>query len=255
MSVSLWLTYFDLNAIAPRGIPWGLGADLPADEARLIVPSLQEFQIGESSEGARLQAAAAVWAARHDEEDLPRVMSLFIGEEQRHAAELERFLSLNGYAAISHSAGDAAFRALRHLTGGLEVSLSVLMTAEVIGYVYYGALRSATSSALLRSLSDTFVRDEAAHLLFHFEQLARMRRGRSRLGMAVTRALSRGLMAGTCCLAWMRHRRVLQRGGLTFGTFAARSFDRLSLAMRAPRHRPRPAARLPRHATHDAGVS
>ena len=64
MNTQHWLTYFDLNAIAPRKIPWDLGADLPDEETRFIVPSIQEFQTGESSDGDRLRAAAAAWAAR-----------------------------------------------------------------------------------------------------------------------------------------------------------------------------------------------
>ncbi len=195
-----------------------------------VVPSLQEFQIGKCSDGAHLRAAAAAWVTRHDDEDLTRAMDLFIAEEQRHAAELARFLSLNGHGVRATSAGDSAFRLLRHLTGGFEVSQSVLLTAEIIGYGYYGALRAGTRSALLRATCNTFLRDEALHLIFHFERLARMHRGRSHLGMWITRAISRLLMGGACGVVWARHRRVLQLGWPTFGSFAARCLSRLALA-------------------------
>lgn len=234
MSTQLWLTYFSLNAVGPRDIPWGAGPDLPAGEAPLIVPSVQEFQIGESSSGDRLRRAAAAWAARHQDEDLGRVIDLLIAEEQRHAAELARFLRLNGHPTRSRTGGDAVFRVLRHLTGRLEVSLTVLMTAEIIGYVYYGALRNATSSALLRSLCGTFLRDEAAHLLFHADQLARMRRGRPRTGIWLTHLVVHGLMGGACAVVWARHRAVLRRGGLTFMTFLAGCRRRLVVATRTP---------------------
>jgi hypothetical protein len=236
MYTQLWLTYFTLNALALRRIPWDLGADLPAEEIRFIVPSIQEFQAGESSDGNRLRAAAAVWAVRHADADFPRVVDLFIAEEQRHAAELARYLVLNGHPVRARTAGDSAFRFLRHLTGRLEMSMSVLMTAEIIGFVYYEALRAGTRSPLLRSICDTFLLDEAAHLLFHMEQLSRMRRSRTQPIMWLARGLSWLLMAGACGVVWVRHRPVLQRGGLTLGGFVVSCFARLAFITRA-RHR------------------
>jgi hypothetical protein len=193
MNVQAWLNYFNLNKTAARNIPLGLGADLPADEAPIVVWSLQEFQIGESSDGAHLRAAAA-WAARHDDEELAGAMALFIAEEQRHAAELTRFLTLNGHG-----------------------------------------VRAGTRSALLRAICDTFLRDEALHLIFHFEQIARMRRHRSHVGLWITWTVSRLLMGGACAVVWARHRRVLQRGRLTFGSFVAGCLSRLALATSAGR--------------------
>ena len=229
MSMQLWLTYFTLNATAPRRIPWDLGADLPDEEVRFIVPSIQEFQTGESSDGNRLRAAAAAWAERHADADFPRVVNLFIAEEQRHAAELARFLKLNGHPVRTGTAGDSAFRWLRHMTGRFEISMSVLMVAEIIGFGYYAALRAATRSALLRSICDTFLLDEGAHLLFHMEQHTRMRHGGVRPIMWISRALCWLLMAGACGVVWGRHRSVLQRGGLTLGDFVRSCFGRLAL--------------------------
>jgi len=186
---------------------------------------VQEFQIGESSDGTRLRAAAAAWAAQSGDAGFVQVIELFIAEEQRHAAELARFLSINGHGVARSSPGDLAFRLLRHLTGGLEVSLTVLMTAEIIGFHYYKSLRQATGSRLLRAICDTFLRDEAAHLMLHAEQLMRMRRRRSSAGLWATRWMSRTLMRGACMVVWMRHRRVLKGGRLSF-----RAFLRLCLA-------------------------
>lgn len=232
MNMQLWMIYFSLNATAPRRIPWGLGADLPMEEARFIIPSLQEFQRGESSGGDRLRAAAAAWAARHADEDLPRVVDLFIAEEQRHAAELARYLALNGHPVLGRTARDSAFRFLRHMSGRFEISMSVLMVAEIIGFGYYAALRETTRSALLRSICDTFLHDEGAHLLFHMQQHSRMTRGVQPV-MWIARGLCRPLMAGACAVVWMRHRSVLRRGGLTLGSFVRQCFARLAFTTRA----------------------
>jgi len=119
MSTKLWHVYFSINALAAREIPWEIGADLPSAEAGFIVPSVQEFQIGESSDGTRLRAAAAAWAAQSGDAGFVQVIELFIAEEQRHAAELARFLSINGHGVARSSPGDLAFRLLRHLTRGV----------------------------------------------------------------------------------------------------------------------------------------
>ncbi|MGH9868064.1 MAG: ferritin-like domain-containing protein [Candidatus Polarisedimenticolia bacterium] len=236
MSLHLWLTYFALNAAAPRGIPWELGPDLPPEEARRIVPSLREFQRGETSNGRHLRAIARAWAARHGETSLVQALELFIVEEQRHAAELERFLVLNGHLAGGSSVNDAAFRALRRVSVSLEGALSVLLTAEIIGFVYYGALRHQTRSPLLRALCRTFQHDEAAHLLFHAELLGGVRRGRPGLLMRLTEGLSWMLLMASCAAAWRRHRMVLRFTGLSFSGFASRCTARLRLA-RQPRSR------------------
>ena len=221
MSARSWVVYYTLNAVAPRDIDWWLGPDLPADEAAAVAASLQEFQVGESSSGNRLRAAAAAWVARHGDRPYLRALDLFIAEEQRHAAELARFLTLNGHPIRRRTAGDAVFRILRHLTGTLEMQLMVLRTAEVIGFVYYGTLRAGTRSLVLRSLCDTFLRDESAHLLFHAERLALIRSRRSRGGMLLTRALTNTLLMGTAGIVWARHGRALRPSGCRLGGFAA----------------------------------
>jgi len=231
MSLPMWVTYFTLNA-ASRDIPWELGADLPAMEAAWLIPSLVEFQRGESSDGARLRRSAAAWARRHHQDPAPllRAFNLFIAEEQRHAAELGRFLALNGHAPVRRCGSDALFRVLRRMTGSLEVSLSVLMTAEIVGYTYYSSLRAATGSPLLRRICETFLRDEAAHLVFHADRLARMRRRRPGPALFITQALSRAFLTATCVFVWSHHREVLRRGGHSLGSFASSCHARLALA-------------------------
>jgi len=232
MNQELWRAYFSLNAVAPRGIPWERGADLHPDEARFVIPSLQEFQIGESSDGAALLSAAVRWARRPAaaaaDAGLPEVLALFVAEERRHAAELARFLRLNGHPSLKRSAAAGAFRMLRQALArtphALEGSLAVLMTAEVSGYVYYAALRSGTRSATLRALCDVFLRDETAHLMLHADLMSRLRRGRSPAALWLTRAASRTLMAGVCLVVWARHRRVLAAGRLRLAGFAAGCF-------------------------------
>src|SRR6516165_5376567 len=131
-----WYRYFKGNEVEPRRIPWDRGALLSAEEKAAVAGSLQEFQLGESSEGRHLLESATVYSVGEHDPLYRDVMKLFIGEEQRHARELGRFLTLAGIPLIRRSWPDTAFRWLRH-RAGLEISITVLLTAEIISKVYY----------------------------------------------------------------------------------------------------------------------
>src|SRR5438132_13050008 len=59
-----WLAYFRRNAARCRPIPWEVGAQVPADQLAPITRSLQAWQLGETSDGRHLLAAAARYAER-----------------------------------------------------------------------------------------------------------------------------------------------------------------------------------------------
>src|SRR5713101_613380 len=98
-----WCAYFRANAKAPRDIPWERGAEVSPEELAAIAGSVQGFQLGESSEGRHLLNSATAYANREEDPAYGEAMTLFIGEEQRHARELGRFLSLAGIPGISRT--------------------------------------------------------------------------------------------------------------------------------------------------------
>ena len=143
-------------------------------------------------------------------------MRLFIAEEQRHARDLGRFLTINGIPLVRTTITDRVFRRLRHLVGGLEMSIAVLITAEIIAKVYYAALQEATGSAVLRRLCDQILADEVRHVEFQAEQLGKLRLGRPQPFWLATMGLQRFLYFGTVVVVWLFHRRAIRRGGLSF---------------------------------------
>ena len=210
-----WREHFERNAAALLEIPWQLGPELTPDETRAVAASLQEFQAGEHSEGRHLYRAAQGYAARTGDHDYVAAIRLFIAEEQRHARDLGRFLRLNGVPLVRTTFADRVFRRLRTLIDTLEISIAVLVTAELIAKVYYSALRESTESRILRRLCDQILSDEDAHVRFQCSHLAMLRASRSRAALAVTMALQRGLYAGTVLVVGWSHRAVLRRGGMT----------------------------------------
>ena len=214
-----WLAYFEHNAAALAAIPWSHGAELSGPERAALARSIQGFQAGESSEGLHLFRSAERHAARTADPDYVAVTRLFIKEEQRHARDLARFLELNGIPTLKTTFPDRVFRRLRHLVGSLEISIAVLITAEIIALVYYAALQAATRSTILVSLCGQILRDERRHVEFQSEQLGHFRAGRGRLPLAATHGLQRVLFFGTCLVVWAFHRRAFRLGGYSFGRY------------------------------------
>jgi hypothetical protein len=211
-----WRIHFERNASLLLPIPWEVGADLTAEETAAIAASLQEFQAGEYSEGRHLYQFAREYAATTGDYDYLKAIRLFIAEEQRHALHLGRFLALNDIPLVDTTCADWVFRRLRNLVNSLELSIAVLVTAELIAKVYYVALREATQSVLLRRLCDQILTDEDGHVRFQCGHLRKLRAGRSPGALIATMAAQRLLYSGTVTLVGWSHRRVIRRGGLTF---------------------------------------
>jgi hypothetical protein len=210
-----WCVYFQRNARDRIEIPWERGAEVSDEERDAIAASVQEFQLGESSDGRRSLAIARRYAEKSSDRDYPEALALFFREEGLHAEMLARFLGLAGLPLLTHSWRDSAFRQLRRCFN-LEVLLLVLLIAELIAKVYYRALRTATRSDVLRRICSQILRDEKPHVQFHLERLARMRRHRPRWLNRLAVEAHRTLFLALCFLVWLKHGRAMRRGGFNW---------------------------------------
>src|SRR5215213_4307385 len=207
-----WCDHFSANADRQRAIPWDDAVPLGEAQRRILLPSLQDFQLGESSEGRHGRARAAAYGQRVDDPYYAEAIRLFFAEENRHAAYLARYLRRHGAEPIGRSWTDFVFRRVRRLMG-LEVLLTVLLTAELIGEVYYRAIRAATDCPALRAVCSQLLRDERMHVRFHVERFRFLRRGRSRWRVRLQDWLWRCFFAATCRAVWWKHGRALRLGG------------------------------------------
>jgi hypothetical protein len=212
--LGIWLNHFEYHAQHPRCVPTGLSDRLSAAERSLIASSIATFQLGEQSEGATLLRAAERFAQRRAQPALVRIVQMFIGEEQRHAGLLRDFMQDHGIALKRRDWTDGVFRRLRRLAG-LELYLYVLITAELIGILYYRALEVSTQCERLRMLCRTLVCEELAHVGFESQALLALRAGRPAGVRAMLRLTHRALLAGTSSVVWLTHRAILRRGGYT----------------------------------------
>jgi hypothetical protein len=233
-----WLEIFSARAPhleihRPTGEDW-----LTDDEYRRIAGSIATFQLGEQSEGRTLLRFAERFAARRGLPALPQVTALFIKEEQHHAAQLKSFMLANGIALKKRSWTDSIFRVLRKLAG-FEAAVTVLVTAEMIGFVYYRALARATNSRCLKTICRTMCADESLHLRYETQLLMTLRGERAPTRKRMVEFLHRSLLTVSACVVFQDHRKVLVHAGYDLGSFVRDCRATYRMVMRVGVYRPR----------------
>lgn len=224
---SEWLEYFRCNRDNLFPIAWECSYRLSDREKATISSSIRSFQLGESSEGTNLLKAARVYAAVSGDNVYVEALKLFIGEEQRHAADLARFMKQQHIALARRHWTDTIFRKLRKLAN-LELAIVVLLTAELMALIYYKALGNATNSPELKQICQQILRDETAHVCFQSQQLGKMRQNRSRWQLFCLELLQRIFFNATLFVVWFDHGKVLRSGGYTFSSFASSAWLELN---------------------------
>jgi hypothetical protein len=213
-----WYRRFLLNRDAPSGIPWQSSYRLSDAELQAVGRSIQQFQLGEWARGRGLKRRASRHAALGTDPWFLPALDLFIAEEQGHSLVLGRFLDHERIPRLAAHWLDGVFRRLRKLAG-LELCVTVLVTAEVLAMPFYRALRDATRSPLLRSICARILRDETAHLKYQAWTLGLIRRPLSGRTRAIRCFCHSVLFRGTALLLWQQHRRVFRTAGWGFRKF------------------------------------
>ena len=227
-----WVAYFRANAAKDWPVLWDNGAEVTAEELHAIARSLQAWQLGETSEGRHLRAAAARYAERVGDADYPEAIDLFIREEQRHGEMLGRFLDLAGPGRVQADWGDYLFRAARYCVTDMETWTTPVIMVETLATVYYNAIRLATSSPILRTICTRILADEVPHVRFQCERLAELLRDRPRFAFRLTMGLQRLGFLAVVLLVWLGHRRALRAGGYGWRRYWRAAWDRMNASWR-----------------------
>jgi hypothetical protein len=144
-----------------------------------------------------------------------------------HAALLRAFMEDHHIELKRADWTDRVFRRVRRPVG-LELCIYILISAELIGIVYYRALEAATDCERLILLCRGLVSDELAHVGFESQLLLALRAGRAATVQALMRLAHRAFFAATAGVVWLTHRSILRQGG-----YGARSFLRVCLSQYA----------------------
>jgi ABC-type ATPase involved in cell division len=124
----------------------------------------------------------------------------------------------NGIALKSRNWTDTVFRRLRKLAG-FEAAVTILVTAEMIGFVYYRALARATHSRCLKAICREMCADEAIHLRYETQSLATLRGQRGPLARRAVDFLHRVLLVVSARVVFHDHSAVLRHVGYTPESF------------------------------------
>ena len=221
LSSRAWRDHFRAkNKSLADSLPWSDSYRLTDPERDAIRASIQQFQLGEGAQGRRLLKRGAQWGARRGDLDFADSLQEFIREEQRHSALLAGFMDLNGIACLEKHWVDGLFRRIRVLAG-LELAVSVLVSAELIAVPYYRALRDATKSPLLRAICERILNDEAEHLEYQGRTLGLIRGS----GREWKWALHRLFLEATNAVVWREHSPVFKAAGYTFAQLRRESAE------------------------------
>jgi hypothetical protein len=241
-----WLEIFTTRAAQltmrhPERDDW-----LSDEECRRISGSIATFQLGEQSEGRTLLRFSEKFAARRGIPALPPVTALFIKEEQHHAAQLKVFMLANGIPLKQKSWTDSIFRVLRKLAG-FEAAVTVLVTAEMIGFVYYRALARATDSRCLKAICRSMCADESVHLRYETQLLVTLRGKRGPVLRRLVERAHRVLLTCSALIVYFDHRGVLKHVGYNPTSFVrdCRAVYRMVMHNRTYRPRARDTAGNP----------
>jgi rubrerythrin len=220
MRFSTWHQYFLSNQQHFDHVGWQDNRALTAEERTCITSSIRQFQRGEHSEGKHFLE----FAKSMKDESYIETVKVFIKEEQDHAMVLGRFMDIHGISRLKNDWLDNVFRRLRKLAG-LEGTITVLLTAEIMAIPYYKALHRATGSNLLRQICKQILIDEEMHLRFQSYTLRILYQRKTRLSTLFSRLLHNILMTGTIVMVWFYHHRVLRAGDFGFTGFARMSWQ------------------------------
>ena len=214
MDIDRWLTHFRRNQENRPEPDWHAPVTLAGDVVRPLVRSLEQFHLGDGGGPDRLIA----WNAERfcsRGAGTRALVDLWFAEEGEHSRLLGAAVARFGGHPIAGHWSFTAF-CLSRRWFGVGFELTVLLLTEIVSMAYYRLMRRHGGDPALRTMCRLILRDEAGHIAFHRDRLAR--RFEAPYGPAWEakfRAL--GLAAGT--MLWINHASALRALGANRAEF------------------------------------
>jgi hypothetical protein len=211
MNYAKWITHFKRNRQDRPEPDWAAPMTIPPGVLEDLLPSIEEFRLGDGGGPASLIAFDAD-RYRNQTDELRTVVDLWFAEEAEHARLLscavDRF---RGRHITSHWSFTAFCFCRRAL--GVRFELQVLLLTELVSTAYYRVLQRHSPDAPLAEMCTLILRDEAGHVAFHRDRLAAA--GRSPLGWggAFWQAQFWLCGFGASSVLWSSHGRALKAIG------------------------------------------
>lgn len=215
-----WVRHFRNNQDQDR-INWEQAPQIREHEKTALLYSLKAWQKGETSDGRHLRAAAARYATHINDPQYLTAIDLFIKEEQKHGANLGRYIDLLGEKRLSFDWGDQLFRWVRYFNQNLEIWTVTVIIVESAAQVFYQALKDGTPCLLLREICTDILMDEAHHIRFQQQRLIVLMQSSPSWSFLLRLALYRILHRWITKAIWLGHARAFIQGGVERKHFKA----------------------------------
>lgn len=222
-SSAFWRAHFEENLTHQR-IDFCQRPRITPEQKRAILYSLKAWQLGETSDGRHLLAAAGRYARRIGDPLYVEAVKLFIREEQKHGGNLGRYIDALGEQRTRKDWGDTLFRKVRYLNRSMELWTITVVIVESAAQVFYQALHDATTCPLLQSICTDILLDEAHHIKFQNERLHILFQRKGFYNKALSLLAYSVLFFGIIHAVWYGHRRALRAGGVDRATFMRRMY-------------------------------
>jgi hypothetical protein len=213
-----WVAHFKTNALEKR-VNWLLSPTIKPTEVDLILKSLQAWQLGETSEGKHLIAAAENYAGKTNDPQYVDAIRLFIREEQKHGNNLGLYLDAIRKPRVKQDWGDTLFRKVRYFNTSMELWTLAVITVESTAQLFYQSLKDATGCPLLKEICTDILIDEAHHITFQTERLAIIFDRKTAFLKAWRRLPYKCFFYFTSVLVWIGHRKIFKAGGHSFYSY------------------------------------
>jgi rubrerythrin len=193
-------------------VNWDTQPNITAKEKENIIYSLKAWQLGETSEGTHLLAAAKKHANKIGDKEYVKAIKLFIKEEQKHGNNLGKYIDKIGEKRTKSDWGDTLFRKLRYFNTSMEIWTITVIIVEYAAQVFYQSLHDATACKLLKSICNDILIDEAHHVKFQNERLFTIFRNKSVYLKIFSVTWYCLLFLGTIHAIWFGHNKALKAG-------------------------------------------
>ena len=176
---------------------------------------MKAWQLGETSDGKHLLAAASAYAQGIGDPEYVNAVKLFIKEEQKHGSNLGKYIDKIGELRLKKDWGDTLFRKIRYFNKSMELWTITVIIVESAAQIFYAALRDATQCMLLKSICSDILIDEAHHIKFQNERMFMIFREKSFYSKAISLLFYSILFFMTIHAIWFAHKKAFLAGNIS----------------------------------------
>ena len=226
-----WLNHFRKN-LKKKRVDWSIKPKITNEEKSQILESLRSWQLGETSDGRHLLAAATKHAQKIGDPDYVEVVKLFIKEEQKHGNNLGTYIDQIGERRKKKDWGDSLFRMIRYFNTSMELWTITVIIVESAAQIFYKSIHDATNCKLLKSICHDILIDEAHHIKFQNERMHIIFQNKNFYSRAFSIGLYGLLFFATIHAIWFAHGKAMKAGGVPKSEFMQKMYYKFFNSMR-----------------------